>query len=349
MRPLAEQTDEEAAVPATREHLGDDHQVGHQRGDDDDGRVRRVEQLDRVDALLAAVLRVLDRQLHAEALEVHHHEEHDHRREQVRDVRQTGAVERVAQRADLVLARDQQVEQRDDRALELLAATVVHRHRRERAPHHRLADVRRDEQRDARAQTVALLQQLVQQQHDDARERQLHHDQRAREPAQLARRTVHARHHVHERRRDAQQNAEQLLHALEQLALLLHALVKHHQLETRQQLHNHTRRHDGADAQLHERATVVLMNRRKHKPVGARDGAKPVEGIGGSGVGNAVQRNLAAHQVDEQSHHSPQAALTEGNLCVRGDVVSDVPSSQGSSLQGGIRKGVRRYEGDRLG
>ena len=316
MRPLAEQPHEEVALPAARQHLRDDHQVGDQRGDDDDGRVAGVEQLDRVQALLPAVLRVLHRQLHAEALEVDHHEEHDHGRQQVGDVGQAGAVERIAQRADLVLARDQQVEQRDDRALELLAAAVVHRHRRERAPHHRLADVRRDEQRDARAQAVALLQQLVQQQHDDAREGQLHDDQRAREPAQLARRTVHARHHVYEGRRDGQDDAEQLLHALEQLALLLHALVEHHQLQARQQLHNHARGHNGADTQLHQRTTMELGEGRGDEPVGASDGAKPVERIGGGGVGNAVQGNLAAHQIDEQRDDSPQATLTEGNLVV---------------------------------
>ena len=37
----------------------------------------------------------------------------------------------------------------------------------ERLPHDRLADVRRDEERDARTQTVALLQQFVEQQHNE--------------------------------------------------------------------------------------------------------------------------------------------------------------------------------------
>lgn len=53
-------------------------------------------------------------------------------------------------------------------------------------------------------------------------------------------------------------------------------------------------------------------------PVGAGDGAKPVERIGGGGIGNTVQRNLAAHQIDEQSDDRPQATLTERNLVVRG-------------------------------
>ena len=254
--PAAQQGDQEAALPAAREHLGDDEEVGGERGDDDDGRVARVEEPDRVHALLSAVLGVLHRQLHAEALEVHHHQEHHHRRQQVEQVRQRRPVERVPQRAHLVLPRDQQVEQRDDRALELLPAARVHRHRRERAPHHRLADVRRDEQRDARPEAVALLQHLVQQKHDHARQRQLEDQKAARHPAKLARRTVHARHHVHERRDERQQEAEQLLHALEEVALLLHALIVHHQLQTRQQLHDHAGRHDGSDSKLHQSAAT---------------------------------------------------------------------------------------------
>ena len=61
---------------------------------------------------------------------------------------------------------------------------------------------------------------------------------------------------------------------------------------------------------------MELGEGRGDEPVGASDGAKPVERIGGGGVGNAVQGNLAAHQIDEQRDDSPQATLTEGNLVV---------------------------------
>ena len=49
-------------------------------------------------------------------------------------------------------------------------------------------------------------------------------------------------------------------------------------------------------------------------PVGGHNGAKPVERIGRSGVGDSIERNLAAHQVHKEGHDSPKATLTERNL-----------------------------------
>ena len=51
-------------------------------------------------------------------------------------------------------------------------------------------------------------------------------------------------------------------------------------------------------------------------PVRGHDGTDPVQRIRRAGVGDSVQRDLAAHQIHEQGHHRPQAALTEGNLDV---------------------------------
>jgi hypothetical protein len=47
-------------------------------------------------------------EVHPEALEVDHDEEHEHRREEVREVRGVRAVEGLLQRADLVRARDEE-------------------------------------------------------------------------------------------------------------------------------------------------------------------------------------------------------------------------------------------------
>ena len=62
-------------------------------------------------------------------------------------------------------------------ALELGAARAADRVGRERLPDDRLADVGRDEERDAAAEAVALLQQLVEADDDDAGEEELRDDE----------------------------------------------------------------------------------------------------------------------------------------------------------------------------
>ena len=65
------------------------------------------------------------------------------------------------------------MEEGDDGALELGAAPGVDGGGAERLPDDRLADVGRDEERDAAAQTIALLQQLVKQEHNQTSHKQL--------------------------------------------------------------------------------------------------------------------------------------------------------------------------------
>ena len=74
-------------------------------------------------------------------------------------------------------------------------------------------------------------------------------------------------------------------------------------LATREQLHDESGGDDGRDTEFHEGSAV-----------GCEDDADPVEGVGAIGGLDAVQRNLAAHQEDEQRHHRPHHFLLEGNL-----------------------------------
>ena len=67
-RPGAQQADQQVAAEAGGQHLGDDVQVGHQSGLQDDGDVGRVEELDGVGVVLAPVPGRLDGQVDAEAL-----------------------------------------------------------------------------------------------------------------------------------------------------------------------------------------------------------------------------------------------------------------------------------------
>ena len=73
----------------------------------------------------------------------------------------------------LVVAGDEQVEQRDDGALKLGATSGGDGVWGEGLPDDGLADVGGNEQADAGAQAVSLLQELVQADDDDARKEQL--------------------------------------------------------------------------------------------------------------------------------------------------------------------------------
>ena len=67
-RPGAQQADQQVATEAGGQHLGDDVQVGHEGGLQDDGDVGRVEELDGVGVVLAPVPGRLDGQVDTEAL-----------------------------------------------------------------------------------------------------------------------------------------------------------------------------------------------------------------------------------------------------------------------------------------
>ena len=68
----------------------------------------------------------------------------------------------------------------------------------ERLPHDRLTDVCGDKKRDSGTETVALLEQLVQKQHDETRHEELDDDEQTDTRADLWRVTVHSGHHVHD-------------------------------------------------------------------------------------------------------------------------------------------------------
>ena len=175
--------------------------------------------------------------------------------EQVHQVGQVLSVEGFAKGAHLVVSGGDEVEESDDRPLELRPSARVDRRRTERFPDDRLADVRGDEQRDARAESVAFLQQFVEEKDDQTGDEQLDDDQKTNAGADVRRVAVHARHHVDDGLSDGDDHAEQLLRAVEQSAVLRR--VAHlDDLRSRQQLHDQTRRDDRRDAQLHQRAAI---------------------------------------------------------------------------------------------
>ena len=94
-------------------------------------------------------------------MEVDDNEEDDHGGKEVPEVGEVLAVEGLLKRTHLVVASDEHVEERNDSALELRAEARVDGGGAEGLPHDRLADVGGNEEGDARAKPVALLQELV--------------------------------------------------------------------------------------------------------------------------------------------------------------------------------------------
>ena len=298
--PDAKKADHEVSAVAVVEQLREEVQVGHQGRLQDDGDVGGVEQLDGVRANAAAVAVGHELKLDLETLEVNDHNENEHGGQKVGEVRQVGAAPGLEEGAGLVRVVDEEVEERDDGALEFGALAGVDRGGAEGLPHDVLANVRGDEERDAVVDTIALLQEFVEDDDDDTGEEKLQDDEESVAHAELVDRAVHARDDVSDGLTDGDEDTEQLLGAVEQGLVVLCAQVDFNDLGSSKELHHQAGRDDGADTELHEGAAV-----------GGKDDAHPVEGVGVLGVLDAVQRDLAADQEDEEGDHSPQHFVAE--------------------------------------
>ena len=84
------------------------------------------------------------------------------------------------------------MEERNDGALELGTATGVDGGGGEGLPNDGLADVSRDEERDTGAETVALLEELVEEDDDELGRNELDDEQEADASTKVAGLTVHA-------------------------------------------------------------------------------------------------------------------------------------------------------------
>jgi hypothetical protein len=175
---------------------------------------------------------------------------------------------------------------------------------------------------------------------DDSCEEQLEDDEDGISGSEVFDISIHARQHVCDGLTNGDHDSEKLLGTLEQLTIFLVALVNLHtgkkkrQFEKKQtvqqmrknnrtirsavlrfldsylddlasceQLHDESGGDNGRDTEFHEGTTVRC-----------EDDADPVEGVRAIGSLDAVQRNLAAHQEDEQRHHRPHHFLLERNL-----------------------------------
>ena len=127
-----------------------------------------------------------------EALEVDDDGKDNDGRDEVHDVGETVAPEGLAESAALVVPGEEEVEERDDGALEFGAAAGVDGRGREGLPDDGLADVRGNEEGDAGPEAVALLEELIEEDDDEGGRDELDDKQEADAGAEIARLAVHA-------------------------------------------------------------------------------------------------------------------------------------------------------------
>lgn len=190
--PLAEQADQEVAAEALGKDLGEEINIGDEGGLQDDRNVRGVEELDRERLLDTALL--LRRQVEndLEVLDVDDNKHDENRRDQVVQIRRTLSHEGLVDGHRRVRLGDEEVEQGNDGALKLGSLVRADRDRGEALPDDVLADVGGNKQADARTETVALVQELIEHEDHEASNEQLSDNERSAEKAKLTRGTVHA-------------------------------------------------------------------------------------------------------------------------------------------------------------
>lgn len=223
--PDSEELDKQVVREARVQHLADQEDVGAQSRLEHDGHVGGVEEADGVGSAHATLTGGLDGDLHTEALEVDHSGEDDESGQQVHDVGQVLAVECLVQGALLIGPSQEQVEQGDDGTLELGATAGVDGGGGEGLPDDRLADVGGNEQRDTAAQAVALLQKLVQQDDHQTSNNQLDNKENADTGTQVARLAVETSQDVNTGLAEGEDDSEQFLGGLVELAVGLEVKV----------------------------------------------------------------------------------------------------------------------------
>mmetsp|Transcript_36342 Transcript_36342/g.82890 ORF Transcript_36342/g.82890 Transcript_36342/m.82890 type:complete len:231 (+) Transcript_36342:882-1574(+) len=200
---------------------------------------------------------------------------------------------------------DKEMEEGNDCALKLHAMTHVDGGGRERLPDDVLTNVGRDEERNARTETVTLLEELIQTDHDNSSHEKLDDDEHGVAGTEVGDVSVHTGEHIGHRLTNGDKDTEQFLGALEEDLVLAGALVHVDELRASKKLHDKTRGHNRANAELHEGS-----------PVRGQDHAHPVERVRRLRGLDSVKRDLATDEVDEQGDDRPEDLLLDGNFLV---------------------------------
>ena len=160
--PDTEKLDQKVVAELGEERLTEKEDVGRKSRLEHDWHVRGVEEADWVRSAHTTLARRLDWDLNTETLEVNDGAKDSDGGQEVHDVWQVLSVEGLAKSELLVWPGDQKVDESDNRTLEFWASSGVDGSWGEGLPDNGLANVGRNEERDTATKTVALLEELVQ-------------------------------------------------------------------------------------------------------------------------------------------------------------------------------------------
>lgn len=208
--PDSDHLDQKVVAEARVEHLTDEEDVGGQSRLEHDGHVGGVEETDGVRTAHTTLARGLDGNLDAETLEVDDSGEDGNSSDQVHDVGQVLAVESLLEGELLVGPGDQKVNKGDDGTLEFRTSASVDGGRRESLPDDRLANVGSDEERNTTAETVALLEELVEENDDQSSGEELENEENADTGTEVRRLAVKTGQDVNAGLAEGQDDGEEL-------------------------------------------------------------------------------------------------------------------------------------------
>ena len=161
------------------------------------------------------------------------------------DVGRILSVKGLLNGVELILLGPEEVEESNDGSLKLGALLSTNGDGREGLPEDDFADVGCDEERDARAKTVAFLEKFVEEDHNDTGHGELHKDCNGVKVPDFFNWTVHAREEIGECLTHCDNDSKQFLGGLEKLPVILRCHVDINDLGSSKELHDHGRGDDG--------------------------------------------------------------------------------------------------------
>lgn len=178
----------------------------------------------------------LNGDFNTEALEVDNGSEDEKSCKKVHDVGQVLAVECFMKSALLIRPGEEQVEERDNSSFEFRSTTSVDGGRRESFPDDRFADVGCNEQGNAASKSVALLQQLVEENDDKTGNNQLNDQEDTDTSTKIAGLTIETGKDIDTRLAEGQNDRKELLGGLVEFAICLEIKVDVDEVSTSKEL-----------------------------------------------------------------------------------------------------------------
>ena len=148
--------------------MADQEDVGGESSLQHDGHVGGVEEADWVGTACASLSRGLDWDFDTETLEVDDGGEDNEGSEEVHDVGEILSIESLLERTLLVWPCKEQVEERNDCSLEFWSTASIDGGWGKCLPHNGFADVGRNEKGDTASKTVSLLEELIEENDNQA-------------------------------------------------------------------------------------------------------------------------------------------------------------------------------------